>query len=220
LSLDNSNDPLVLLLNDSVWPFLLIGELSLHARQTVDEAVLASVAAGEQVAGDICREVPGKKPLDILHALHIPVIFSQENPHWGSRLQCAEYQHRPPKITIYEKAVASLVETAHQYRIAEFTCLETMRDISLAHELYHHLERTRFVRLSRQFRRIAYRLGPFTFYNHTQALDEIAAHAFAQELLGLAVNPAVLGLLNLCSTEQGRVTLMEKAQAVRAGRVM
>lgn len=213
-------DPLVALLNDSVWPFLLIDDRALRADLVKNGAILKSVAAGGRAAAQLRREFPREMPEEILQALHVQVIRSQENPNWGTRMQCAEYQHRPPKVVIYEQAVASLVETAQRYRITGFASLETMRNISLAHELYHHLECTRHVRLSSQFRRISFQIGPLKRYHCIQELDEIAAHAFAQALLALAVNPAVLGLLRRYGPDQSREIWTEAVKWVHAGRTV
>lgn len=215
MSPEESLEQLVALLNDGVWSYLMITDVALRVSLEENGAIVGSVEAGRRTARQVRQDYPTKKPMEILQALNVKVNLTQENPHWGSRMQCAEYQQRPPKVTIYEIAMVELARIAEKTGTSEHADPEIMRDISLSHELYHHLERTHFTRISRQFRLVSSRIGPFTFYRQVHRLDEIAAHAFAQALLDLTFNPGILELLHLHCKEQSRAALLKEALAIR-----
>jgi hypothetical protein len=208
-------DNLVALLNGEVWPYLLIKDDEQRIALVEIGAIIGATGAGRRIARLVRQEHPGKKPLDILQALNVKVILTKENPYWGSRMQCAEYKHRPPMVTIYEVAMANLASFAEKNSLNEFSDMETMREISLSHELYHHLERSRFPQVSSQFRLVASRFGPFTFYKKNHQLDEISAHAFAQELLDLTLNPSILNILRDHLKEESRAELLNQALLIK-----
>jgi hypothetical protein len=96
----------------------------------------------------------------------------------------ADYMPRPPRIRLFRPAIAAL-----DRRLADYpeSLAEGTRPIFLAHELFHHWEELHpgraLLRLHRDRR-----------------LPEIAAGAFAQELLGLRCHPEQLDRLMPRST--------------------
>jgi hypothetical protein len=207
-------DQLIQSLNLGAWPYFLLKRSAASLRPDEINAVRIAVKSGRERAIQIGRAYPGKKSLDILRDLKVEVEILDENPQWGSRMQCAEYQHRPPRVTIYRIAMEKLASYAEQNQLDAFRNPATMLEVSLAHELYHHLERTHFSRISRHVQLPRWKVGPVTFYRQEHLLDEIAAQAFSQQFLGLTHNPAVLNLLLQHRSTEARSQLLEAAEYV------
>ena len=209
----NQND-WISALGDGVWAYLIIPDPVLRSKLVERGAIRQSLETGQQVARQVRERFPGRRAAEILDNLGARVILSQDNPRWGSRLQCAEYQQRPPQVTIYERAMEEMARVAEDFRLDLFADPTVMREVSLSHELYHHLERTEYSPVSKQFRLVSKRIGPFTFYKRAAQLDEIAAHAFAQELCGLSSSPGILDLLMRYTSAAGRSNLFRQSQEI------
>ena len=89
-------------------------------------------------------------------------------------------------ITLYPERIAALaLEAGLQPQALEAACI--------AHEIFHHLEKTELGPTSRRWPVTYLRLGPWRWQRGVGALREIAAHSFAQEYLQLAWWPGNLG---------------------------
>lgn len=202
-------------LGDGVWAYLFVPNPGLRSRLVEQEAIRRALETGQQVAKQVRERFPGRPAAEILDSLGVRVVLSQDNPHWGRRLQCAEYQQRPPQVTIYERAMGEMARVAEDCQLDLLADPAVMREVSLSHELYHHLERTQYSPVSKQFRLVTRRIGPFTFYSRVAQLDEIAAHAFAQEMCRLSSSPGILDLLMRYTSTTGRAELLQQSQQIR-----
>ncbi|MFO1079631.1 MAG: hypothetical protein U1E23_03255 [Reyranellaceae bacterium] len=116
-------------------------------------------------------------------ALGVAVEESWEEGGWGSVTVFADYTPRPPKATLYLRAIGGLQRLL---RSAD------LRPAFLAHELFHHWEGQHpELAPARRLRIPAWSLGPLRRTTALASLSEIAADAFAEELLG-ARHPAGL----------------------------
>jgi len=85
----------------------------------------------------------------------------------------SEYQPSPPRIIVYRQAIAALSAKRRAGGHGEsLTC--DLEEVHLAHEIFHHLEAEEGLCL------------------RDRGEAEEAAHAFAQELLGLPFDPSEL----------------------------
>jgi hypothetical protein len=74
--------------------------------------------------------------------------------------------------------------------------------VFLAHELYHHLARSAATPpFSRAYRVTLLRLARWRWTSRVTSLEEIAAGAFAQALLGLRFHPRLIELI--CVQQDG-----------------
>ncbi|HYJ18330.1 MAG TPA: hypothetical protein VEW72_04075 [Burkholderiales bacterium] len=159
-------------------------------RASVVEAALED---GRFLASEV-RSNLGSDPASIAACCGVPVTDSEGEAGFGSIVVFAEYATRPPSITLYGPAIRRLdarlaAESADRFGIAG------TRDIFLAHELYHHFDCTRSEPLGRRHRVKIFSLGSWTWTSGLTSLAEIAAGAFAQELLGLGFHPKILDTL-------------------------
>ena len=135
----------------------------------------------------------GNDPDIIARACGVPVIDSDAMSGFGTTLVFAEYSTRQPGITLYSGAIAQL-----DRRIAGLPgyVIGHARTLFLAHELYHHLDCTDpRGPIARRHPVTIFRLGRWRWTSGVRALAEIAAGAFAQQLLGLTCHPRRLELL-------------------------
>ncbi len=104
-------------------------------------------------------------------------ILVQEAPPPAQPGLRSEYRSDPPRIILYQSAIEALAAAIHaNQRFDMLNC--RLDEVHIAHELFHHLQGEK-------------RLGPLS-----QEDAERAAHAFAQELLGLLFDPAELSELS------------------------
>jgi hypothetical protein len=105
----------------------------------------------------------------------------------------AEYAERPPTITLYRRAIDWANRQLTASRECDMLNLEDCTPVFLAHELYHHLAR-RAPRepFSRAYRVTLLQFGRWRWTSRIASLEEIAAGAFAQSLLGMKVHPRLI----------------------------
>jgi len=137
----------------------------------------------------------GSDPFLIAARCNVPVVESQTEAGFGSTVIYGEYAARPPSITLYTPAIRRLdALVARQSRFDGR--IERTLPVFLAHELYHHLDCMRGKEaLIRRHRTTILKLGRWTWTAGLSTLPEIAAGAFAQQLLGLDFHPKLLDLL-------------------------
>jgi hypothetical protein len=156
----------------------------------VDAALSEGRACAEALSLDL-----GTDPWTIARRLGVAVAESDADAGFGSVIVFAEYTERPPAITLYRQAIerANLHVAASTLR--SIVNLKDCRSVFLAHELYHHLAR-RALRtpFSRTYRVTLLQLGRWRWTSRVASLEEIAADAFAQALLGLPVHPRLIEL--------------------------
>ena len=155
--------------------------------------VEAALADGRFLAADV-RSNRGSDPASIAASCNVPVTDSEGEAGFGSIVVFAEYAARPPSITLFSPAIRRLDARITGENAARLGISGT-RAIFLAHELYHHFDCTRSEPLSRRHRVRIFSLGSWTWTSGLTSLAEIAAGAFAQELLGLSFHPKLLDSL-------------------------
>lgn len=141
------------------------------------------------------RKQWGADPFDIAGRCGLPIIESHIEAGFGSTVIYAEYALSPPSITLYTPAIRRL-----DALIARQPCfdwgIERTTPVFLAHELYHHFDGLRGGEaLILRCRVSILKLGRWTWTAGLSTLPEIAAGAFAQQLLGLAFHPKLLDVL-------------------------
>jgi hypothetical protein len=163
----------------------------------VDAALSEGRAYAESVSLDW-----GTDPWRIAQRLGLPVVVSDADASFGSVVVFAEYTAKPTAITLYRTAIerASLRFAASSAR--GVLNLEDCMAVFLAHELYHHLARSAATPpFSRAYRVTLLRLARWRWTSRVTSLEEIAASAFAQALLGLRFHPRLIELI--CVQQDG-----------------
>ena len=169
-----------------------------YSRIPVDRRVALVEAALEdgRSLADRIRERWGQDPESIAARCDVPVIRSEDDAGFGSVIVYAEYAARPPCITLYVPAISRLDKMMAVPETEVCCCIGSTMAIFLAHELYHHFDCLRGnERVSRRHAVKIFGIGRWHWTSGLSSLAEIAAGAFAQELLGLSFHPKMLDLL-------------------------
>lgn len=121
--------------------------------------------------------VRGTRPdvRDLAAHMGIQIAQRETPPPAQARLR-SEYQCQPPHIILYRDPIESLAAAVHaNQRLDMLAC--DLEEVHIAHEIFHHLESGQH-------------FGPLR-----PGEVEAAAHAFAQELLGLTFDPRELSAM-------------------------
>jgi hypothetical protein len=136
----------------------------------------------------------GRDPAAIAARCRVPVVRSEGDAGFGSVVVYAEYVARPCSITLYVPSIRRLDRLGAECDVPMSSSLP----IFLAHELYHHFDCMRGkARLSRRHPVRIFSIGSWHWTAGLSSLSEIAAGAFAQQLLGLPFHPKILDSLLL-----------------------
>lgn len=167
-----------------------------HASQC--EAVAAALAEGAATSADIRKRYPALTPQEIARELRVAVETTDDDPMVASIWRFAEYQPRPPRIVIYNRALVPLERILAGDLAARVLGRATLQDVFVAHELFHHAESVRSeAPISRRYRATLFQIGKWRWRTGIATLSEIAAGAFAQSLLDLRCHPRVLDFIAL-----------------------
>lgn len=126
------------------------------------------VSLARRAADQLAVARPGLTPSECALQLGIEVVESSSPPPAQPGLR-SEYTAAPPRITLYLRGLRSPVSEI-QTAEGEPTSFKFLRELHIAHELFHHLE-------------MAGRFGSLT-----RTESEKGAHAFARRLVRLALD--------------------------------
>ena len=156
--------------------------------------VEAAIEDGRSLA-DRTRDLWGDVPATIAARCDVPVVSSEDDAGFGSVVVYADYAPLTPSITLYLPAIRRLDRLIAGHS-AQACAIGSTVPIFLAHELYHHFDCLRGGdRLSRRHAVKIFGIGRWHWTSGLSSLAEIAAGAFAQQLLGLPFHPKLLDLL-------------------------
>jgi len=144
---------------------------------------------GSGLARDIKKEFGATDPRRIVEMMGLKVI-GEDRGIRGTLLTRSEYRPRAKQIVIYRDSLNQLMK-----EVASEDLSDKLMKLLIAHELFHHLEITRKLNIPRLFRIKRWSLGPITIFVKIRAVSEVAAHAFAEELLDLKQSPMVFDYL-------------------------
>ena len=155
----------------------------------------AALSEGRVCAESISRDC-GTDPWTIAQRLGVAVVESDADASFGSVVVFAEYTQRPPTITLYRTAIEEMDHDLAALGLGGILGAEDCGPVFLAHELYHHLARSApRPPFSRTYRVTLLQLGRWRWTSRIASLEEIAAGAFAQTLLGLKLHPRLAELI-------------------------
>lgn len=169
----------------------LRGKFSPEEKQAL---IRGAISCGQQYAREYRASYPHAAPQEIAKSLGLRVLSPEKPSHGGGQVMFACFSP-PNEIQIYldatTRAVRALEESEELRRILGEI---DPRQVLIAHELFHYVEETH-PDIYTETTKIDLRpLG--IFHNHSKiiCLGEIAAMAFAQELLGLPYSPYVFDI--------------------------
>ena len=189
--------PCGLIASERVWPYLVIGDETVIDALRQKGHVSRALAHGRQEAASIRRSHPDQGARAVLSILDVEIVESDEDPKIAWRYRRSEYSRRPPRVTIYRKALPEIAGLAAEAGLGAVFPEKVVGELALAHELYHHIALTTSGRVSNHCRIAWIELGPLKLRRRIPALDEVAAQAFAQAFVGASLPPTVLDWLTV-----------------------
>ncbi len=181
----------------------LSSDVQFHRISEMERGVLVELALqdGRCLAQHAGQEW-GSDPFVVAARCKVPIVESQSEPAFGSTVIYAEYAVSPPCVTLYAPAIRRLDALIARQSRHDFGIGRTA-PVFLAHELYHHFDCRRGKEaLIHRHRVSIVKLGRWRWTAGLSTLPEIAAGAFAQQLLGLPFHPKHLDRLLLKTEER------------------
>jgi hypothetical protein len=171
-----------------------------HARRLDRATQLAAVgdalADGAATAHALRGRFPDCAAEALAHTLGVPIETIDDDPMVGRLWRFAEYRERPARILLYARGLAPLDRVVAGELAGRLLGHASLRDVFIAHELFHHLEAVRTdTPIALRYRPTLFRIGRWHWRTGISALSEIAAGAFAQALLELPCHPRVFDLV-------------------------
>lgn len=160
-------------------------------------AIDFGLAAGQSAARKLATERGISEPFAMAEALGVAISFTGRQACVGSQVHYSEYSCRKTSITIYRQAMDEVNTAIGEHGLEAELGVGDITPIHVAHELYHHIEFHSKPAPTAGFRVTTFAAGPISLNSGLMSLSEVAANAFAQELLGLRLFPAVLEFITV-----------------------
>lgn len=170
-------------------------------------------ACGRQLAREIRQQHSAPGMRDIAGQMGLQV---EDMPPFAMQgyYQFAEFEE-PGTIRLSEHLLALAQEMVEEKEL--FFLHQPLEDHLLAHELFHFLEMENEDLFTRTQQVEVFRLGPLRRTSGIRSLGEIAAMAFAEEILGLDYSPFLMDILLLYPKEpQAAKKLYDEVAAIAA----
>jgi hypothetical protein len=191
-------------LPDEVWDSYAFGREPLNGRLTKESRTnFADLAhqTGVMQAVETRKAYPHITVEGIIRKLGIDLEIRKSQDD-GNYIMFACYTE-PNHILVYKKPIQATVKLLHQKGCQDLLSEKQIEEILLAHELFHWYEYNRKDLATNQKVLSLWKIGPLENKSRLVSLGEIAAMAFAKELLGLSYSPYILDVLLLLTVNLG-----------------
>ena len=132
-----------------------------------------------------------------LRAEGVAIRESAEDPAAGPFVQHARYAAPPARVTLLSRTLDALDRRLDATGLRGRLHGATVREIVLAHELFHHLAATTPMPVAVRPAIEILRFGPWRRWRVVRAAEEIAAAGFAAAWCGVDEAPALLDAVTL-----------------------
>lgn len=129
---------------------------------------------------------------------HLNILLKEEPGESSMDYICFGFFEEPASITLFTNHIKNVVDFIQKYKIKKLWDVN-IKDIILAHEIFHYIEAKDKNLFVNRHRIKLWRLGPYTHTSTLVSSREIAAMSFAKKLLNLSFCPTVLDFLLLIS---------------------
>lgn len=191
-------------LPDCVWDSYAFGREPLNGRLTKESRKQFAELAhqtGCMQARKTKEAYPHVTVEGLIRKLNIELDIKKSQDD-GNYIMFACYTE-PNHILVYQKPIQKTVELFRQKGCQNLISGKQIQEILLAHELFHWYEYQIKELATNQKVLSLWKIGPLENKSRLVSLGEIAAMAFAKELLGLSYSPYVLDILLLLTVNLG-----------------
>lgn len=151
------------------------------------------------------KDVPIKK---IIKRMNIDYIEKNSNVT-ETYIMFACY-NSPNKITIFKKNKTMVEEFIKENDLSSKLEYIDVESMLLAHELFHHIEENNKDIYTKNEKVVLWKIGSYKYKSGLVCIGEIAAMAFAKELLSINYNPYVFDVLMLYPHDKNKATELYK----------
>ncbi len=151
------------------------------------------------------KDVPIKK---IIKRMNIDYIEKNSNVT-ETYIMFACY-NSPNKITIFKKNKTMVEEFIKENDLSSKLEYIDVESVLLAHELFHHIEENNKDIYTKNEKVVLWKIGSYKYKSGLVCIGEIAAMAFAKELLSINYNPYVFDVLMLYPHDKNKATELYK----------
>jgi hypothetical protein len=148
---------------------------------------------------------------EALRAQGVDVLQSEAEAASGPFVHHALYTAPPPRVTVFKKTLDAVEQMLETTGLRGRIGTVIVREVVLAHELFHHLARTVGAPAAVRPRVEVLRLGPWGRHAVVRAAEEIAAAGFAAAWCGVDGAPELLDCLTLAAHGQSSAPLVAVA---------
>ena len=161
-------------------------------RQQKLEYTKAANACGKEWAARMMETYQTRSPRELARKMGMKIL-TPDTPAGGGQVIFAQFV-QPDEITVYMDCIRKASRLAE-----ESGCVLLEKDrlfnVLLAHELFHAVEEQHADEIYTRTEKVELWRKPFSNRSSIACLSEMAAMAFARELLGLACSPYMLDVL-------------------------
>jgi len=144
-----------------------------------------ALSFGDSVAKGVENEFGTTEPREIARLMGLRVI-GEDRGIQGTLLKRSEYRPKTKDIVIYRDSLNQMMR-----EVAAEDLSDRLMKLLIAHELFHHLEHTRFGPTPERLKIHKWSLGPIEHVVKIRTAGEVSAHAFAETLLDIKQSPMV-----------------------------
>ena len=189
-------------MTEEQWGYYAFSREPLEGKFTEEQKLaytLHANACGREWAGRVAAQCGSRSPREIARSLGLQ-IRTPDSPAGGGQGVFAQFLP-PDEITIFMDCVSRAGEICREAGCALLQ-RELLFDVLLAHELFHVIEERHSDEIYTRTEKVELWRRPFSNRSAIACLSEIAAMAFAQELLGTSCSPYVLDVLLIYSYDR------------------
>ena len=171
----------------------------IHRKVTPKQQALYTQKAtqsGVEQARKLMAESPSATSIWEIAEAQGLVIDKEESEGSDDYIVFAKYNY-PNNITLFMKNVTHLQAFLEDHQLLDLVGDVEIASVLLAHEMYHFCEETIPDVYTKLERFELWKLGPFKYKTGLIAIREIAAMAFAKEILDLPYHPYIFDTLLL-----------------------
>lgn len=160
-----------------------------------EEMIKKANECGKKFAINLKNKYSNLSVQEIAKEMDLEIIEEEANTaHDYVMFAC---YNSPNKITLFKNNTILFKKFVSEYEIGEKLSYVDIKSVLIAHEMFHYIEEIEKDIYTKTAKIVLWKIGGYEYKSKLVALGEIAAMAFAKEILLLSYNPYVFDVLML-----------------------
>ena len=157
-------------------------------REMKIKIIQLSLFCAEQEYRQFVNRLGNRRPSEYAQTLGIKIVETTDSPI-GFFAFFSLYQAKPPLITIAQKTIEWTLQVMNDYELKEVLGSVDLRELAIAHELFHHLETINPDIYTRKKHTEIVGFAGLKYKVRILGISEIAGRYFSKLLTGLTYSP-------------------------------